>query len=76
MCIELGPVGEYNYSDLAKSILDANMIYLPEVSVEILIDVFDKKKILSREAAENHINSRDNLPEIDLPDDLNPNNAK
>lgn len=68
--IELGPIGEYHYDDLAKSIMDASRIYFPAVDHNILVDVFDKRKICDRQTSLSYLNSRNNLPQITLPNNL------
>lgn len=68
--LELGPVGEHYYSDLALAILDADAIYFQGDHQDILISKFSGRKILSRQQAQKHLDERKNLPRIILPPNI------
>jgi hypothetical protein len=64
--VEMGPVAELNFADLAKSLLTADTILYSGQNIEIMKEEFDQRKILSSEIAENHLGSLTRLPEIYL----------
>jgi hypothetical protein len=65
--LEIGPVGEHSYSDLARAMLDANRIYFNGIYQEILIEEFAERKILSKPDAQSHISERSLQPSVELP---------
>ncbi len=71
MAIEAGPVGEFDFADMARSFLMADAILYDGRYEPLLIDTFAERNILSREDAAEHLGHRALLPELRLPDSLN-----
>lgn len=69
--VELGPLGELDFSDMAKSFLTAEAVLYGRKYQAILRYVFDKRGILSREETDAHHKSLSNLPDIRLPQTMN-----
>lgn len=69
--IELGPVGELNFADMARAMLSADLIIYNSRYHAIIRVVFAKRQILSREEADAHRASLLNLPDIRLPKSIN-----
>ena len=68
--IELGPVGEFDFSDMAKALLIADAVLYEGEHHGIITDVFDHRGILSAHNAVSYIVTQEALPEIRLPDTL------
>jgi hypothetical protein len=68
--LELGPVGEHSYNDLALAILDADAIYFQSNHQDILISEFSGRKILSKQQAQKHLEERKNMPRLILPQNI------
>jgi hypothetical protein len=68
--IEIGPVGELAYSDIALAMLDADRVYFNGENKDILIEEFSERKILSRQEAESHLKARENIPPVTLPSNI------
>ncbi|GAB5490621.1 MAG: hypothetical protein Phog2KO_08360 [Phototrophicaceae bacterium] len=71
MAIEAGPVGELNFSDMAKSFITADEILYNGKYNAILRNVFNKRVILTKALADIHREEIKNLPDVRLPDTLN-----
>lgn len=69
--IELGPVGELNFSDMAKAFLSADAILYNSRYHAIIRHVFDKRSILSKADTDTHRKSLTQLPDIRLPNTIN-----
>ena len=68
--IELGPVGELDFTDMARAFLAAeNLLYEGEYA-DVLKGIFDKRGLLSRDDADDFIEELANLPDIRLPESL------
>jgi hypothetical protein len=65
--VELGAVGETLYSDLARSLLDADRIYFNGKYEKVLIAELSQRKILSKNEADKHLTSRKKIPSVHLP---------
>ncbi len=66
--IELGPVGELVFSDMARAFLTADELLNEGEHLNLMISVFAERKILSVDAARAHLERRRQLPSITLPD--------
>lgn len=66
--VELGPVGELTFSDMARAFLTADVLLNDGEHLDLLIDIFAQRKILSESDARTHLERRRQLPEITLPD--------
>lgn len=72
MCaIELGPVGEFEFSDMAKSFLAAESVFYDRRYNHVLVKVFDQRRILSRDESLEFMRSLDALPDVRLPKSIN-----
>lgn len=69
--IELGPVGEMDFSDMARAFLTADQVNFAGRHVPILRRVFAERKILSDEASQSHLDTLAQLPDLQLPDVIN-----
>ncbi len=65
--IELGPVCELTFSDMAQAFLAADNLLYDGKHTDILIKVFDQRKILSSEAAHQYTATLKGLPDIHAP---------
>jgi hypothetical protein len=68
--IEMGPIGEHSYSDLALVMLDADRVYFQSKNKDVLINEFSERKILSTQDAQKHLETRQDLPSVVLPDNI------
>ncbi len=71
MAVEAGPVGELNFSDMARSFITADEILYGGRYNAIIRYVFDKRIILTKELADIHRQELKELPDIRLPDTMN-----
>ncbi len=71
MALEIGPVGEFDFADMAKALLTADSILCDGRYRSIIKTVFASREILSTEAAESHLQTLETLPALTLPDALN-----
>lgn len=69
--IELGPVGEFDYSDMAKAVLMADVLLYEGRHVELQKRVFEKRGILPAEQADAFLEAQRHLPDVSLPTTLN-----
>ncbi|RMG78059.1 MAG: hypothetical protein D6711_00060 [Chloroflexi bacterium] len=69
--VELGPVGELDFADMAKAFLAAENVYYDRRYNHVLVDVFDQRQILTRADAAAFMRELDTLPEVYLPDSIN-----
>jgi len=65
--VELGPVCELTFSDMAQAFLSADNLLYDGKHTDILIKVFDQRKILSADVAREYVASLKNLPAIQAP---------
>ncbi|MEZ4667255.1 MAG: hypothetical protein R3E39_04950 [Anaerolineae bacterium] len=65
--VELGPVGELNFADMAKAFLAADKFLNNAEYTHLLIPIFDKRRILPELLAREYCTSLDNLPSIVAP---------
>ncbi len=71
MCaIECAPVGELDFSDMARAFLAAARVHHAD-TLDILKQVFDARGILSRADADAHIAYLEALPDLRLPEAIN-----
>lgn len=69
--VELGPVGEMDFSDMARAFLTADAVLYDGMYREILRDVFSNRLILGTEEADAHLRYMSTLPDVRLPASLN-----
>ena len=69
--LELGPVGEFDFSDLARCALNAESILYDGQYQSILLDVLADRGILSQKDAKAHLKSLAALPALQLPETVN-----
>ncbi len=65
--IELGPVCELTFADMAQAFIAADNLLHNGKYKDLLIEVFDRRKILSSAAAREFTASLTNLPELQTP---------
>lgn len=71
MAIEAGPIGEFDFADMARSFLTADAILCDGKYEDILTEVFANRNILSAEEAAEHLGAQAMLPPLKLPQALN-----
>lgn len=69
--IELGPVGEFDYSDMAQALLTADAIRCDGQFMQTIKAVFANRGILTESAADTHLAQLTHLPDIQLPASIN-----
>lgn len=69
--VESGPVGEFDFSDMAKAFIAADQVLYDGRHETILTDVFDKRAILSKDDANQWVKLLKALPDIRLPKTIN-----
>jgi len=67
----LGPVGEFDFADMAKAFLAADMVLNDGNYVNIMTEVFNDRGILSSSEAKAWVHELRALPEVRLPDSIN-----
>ena len=65
--IELGPLGELTFSDMAQAFLGADNLLYDGKHTDLLIRVFDQRKILSASSARDYVASLKTLPDLQAP---------
>lgn len=68
--IEIGPVAELTFADMARAFLTADQLLNKGMYSDIIATKFAERKILTQQQAEAHLASLNNLPEIYLPDSV------
>ncbi len=66
--VELGPVGELTFADMARAFLTADVLLHSGKHTDIVASVFAARNILSEADATAHLETLRELPEIILPD--------
>lgn len=69
--VEVAPVGEFNFSDMARAFLSADAMVRRSRNRDVLIDVFHDRGILSREDCLAHLKQLESLPDLRLPKTIN-----
>jgi hypothetical protein len=69
--VELGPAGEFDFADMAKAFLSADLILNDGAYGDIATQIFDERHILSRAEAEDWLKSVRALPNVQLPEAIN-----
>lgn len=69
--IELGPVGEFTFADMARAFLAADRVLYDGRHHSIMIQVFQERNILTAAEADAFLTTIENLPDILLPETLN-----
>ncbi|MBA3874598.1 MAG: hypothetical protein H0X30_36175, partial [Anaerolineae bacterium] len=65
--VELGPVCELTFADMAQAFLAADNLLHDGKYTDLLVDVFDRRKILSSAAAREFIAKLKSLPDLQAP---------
>jgi hypothetical protein len=68
--VELGPVGEFDFSDMAKAFLAADHLLYKGEYTPILQSVFEKRSLLTSTEAGDFLKILSQLPDIQLPDSI------
>lgn len=72
MCaVDLGPVGEFDFSDMAKAFIAADQVLYDGHHADILKKVFAERGLLTEAQSDNWIGALNALPEIHLPEAIN-----
>jgi hypothetical protein len=69
--VELGPVGEFDFSDMASAFLTADQVLHNGQYHQILKKVFDDRHILPSAEAENWLKAAAAIPDVRLPEAIN-----
>ena len=69
--VESAPVGEVDFADMARAFLAADHYLYNKSYSEILIDAFNRRRILDRSEAQAYVESLNHVPELALPETLN-----
>lgn len=69
--IESGPVGEFTFADMARSMISAESILYEQRFQSVLVDVFAARGLLAREDCAAHIQTQAGLPKLRLPETIN-----
>lgn len=69
--VELGPVGECDFADMAKAFMAANAVLEKGKHEDVLVRVFVERGILSQAEAKAFCQYLDSLPDIQLPEVIN-----
>jgi hypothetical protein len=69
--VELGPVGEFEFADMARAFLAADTVLNHGQYRDILIHVFADRLILSQNEAEDWLKVMSALPDVRLPESIN-----
>lgn len=69
--IEAGPVGELDFSDLARTFLSADEVLNDGANHEVIKQVFHERGILSMTDSDAYLDSLKNLPDLRLPSSIN-----
>jgi hypothetical protein len=71
LAIELAPVGEFDFADMARALLSADAIHCGGCFRDVLAHVFDDRAILSTLEVQKHLNELSSLPDVTLPASIN-----
>jgi hypothetical protein len=69
--VELGPVGEFDFSDMARAFVTAEEYVYDGSYHAVLERVFDRRMILARDQTAAHLESLNRLPHVALPKTMN-----
>jgi len=69
--VELGPVGELTFEDMAKAFIAADQLLYDSRDFPVLVEVFSKRGLLTQETADTFLQTMKTLPEVYLPETLN-----
>ena len=70
LALEVSPVGELNFDDLAKAFLTADQLLLEGRFAETLITCFAARRVLSEADAREHLRWLHSLPAVDMPNEV------
>jgi hypothetical protein len=73
--VELGPVCELTFADMAKAFISADNFLNAGEYTDILVPIFDSRKILSSDAAHEHIATFKALPDLKAPTSIDSSEA-
>ncbi len=65
--IDLGPVCELSFADMAQAFLAADNLLYDGKHTDILINVFDQRRILPSDKAQTYLDNLKNLPDLQAP---------
>ncbi|XWX04609.1 hypothetical protein VZO05_03460 [Aggregatilineales bacterium SYSU G02658] len=68
--LDVSPVGELNFDDLARAFLTADQLLLEGQFAEELVTCFDARRVLRAADAREHLRSLRELPLIEAPDEI------
>ncbi len=68
--LDVSPVGELNFDDLARAFLTADQLLLEGQFAEELVTCFDTRRVLRTVDAREHLRSLRELPAIEAPDEI------
>ena len=71
LAVELAPIGEMDFGDMARAMLTADDIAYHGNYSDLIKSAFVERDILSDSDADAHLKSLKKLPDLDLPDTLN-----
>jgi hypothetical protein len=72
MCaVELGPVGEFNFPDMARALVTAGEVLYDGAYRDVMREVFDRRGLLTPAELDDHVARRAALPDIRLDDTVN-----
>lgn len=69
--IELGPVGEFDFRDMAQAFIMADTVLYKGENRGVMFEVFESRGLLNIEKAEDFLLAMQTLPDIRLPKSLN-----
>ena len=69
--VELGPVGEFGFADMAKAFLAADLTLNDGNYINIMTEVFHQRGILHASEAKSWVHELRALPDVRLPDSIN-----
>lgn len=69
--VELGPVGEFDFADMAKAFLSADQVINGGAYCDVLAQVFEGRHILPRAEADRWLDAVRALPDVRLPEAIN-----
>ncbi len=69
--IELGPVGEFDFSDMARAFVTADHVVYDGQYRSILMSVFNERGLLEKAEVDEYVTALNALPDVRLPGTLN-----
>lgn len=69
--VELGPVGEFDFSDMARAFLAADHLLYDGRHHDVMFKVFDERKLLDPDDGAKYVASLKKVPDVTLPNAMN-----